>query len=659
MRTRAGQLILAVFFLASFGATQSRADLPPLIPRDILFGNPERANPRISPDGKHLAWLAPDSKNVLQVWVKPLEAKEGKIVTHDKKRGIRNYSWAPNSNAILYQQDTEGDENFHVYGADLISGSVRDYTPFEGIRAGIIATDHKFPDEMLVSMNLRNRRRFDAYRLTLSTGALVLDTEAADDVTGFTADSKLQIRAAYSITPAGGSIIRLRDNAQSPWRDWLQGGADETVRVIDFSEDGKSIQLLSSLGNDTARVMQIDIVSGKQTVLASSPEADAVSFVIHPKTKAVQAVGFMPDRMRWSVVDPSVKGDFEALAKVHGGDLLVVSRDLADDTWLIVFTSDRSSIRYYSWRRPEKKADFLFSAQPKLDGLQLAEMKPVKLKSRDGLELRGYLSLPVGVAAKNLPMVLYVHGGPWARDTWGFNASAQWFANRGYAVLQINYRGSTGYGKKFLSASYRQWGKKMHDDLIDAVDWAIKGGIADPKRVAIYGGSYGGYAALAGATFTPEKFACAVDIVGPSNLKTFISTIPLYWKRPVWDVRMGNVDDPKDAELIRTASPLLRADKIVRPLLIGQGANDPRVNKAESEQIVSAIERHGGKVTYVLYPDEGHGFARPENRIDFNARAEAFLAKYLGGRFEPMEGERYPGSTAVVKVIGEQRASAR
>ena len=659
MRTRAGQLILAVFFLASFGATQSRADLPPLIPRDILFGNPERANPRISPDGKHLAWLAPDSKNVLQVWVKPLEAKEGKIVTHDKKRGIRNYSWAPNSNAILYQQDTEGDENFHVYGADLISGSVRDYTPFEGIRAGIIATDHKFPDEMLVSMNLRNRRRFDAYRLTLSTGALVLDTEAADDVTGFTADSKLQIRAAYSITPAGGSIIRLRDNAQSPWRDWLQGGADETVRVIDFSEDGKSIQLLSSLGNDTARVMQIDIVSGKQTVLASSPEADAVSFVIHPKTKAVQAVGFMPDRMRWSVVDPSVKGDFEALAKVHGGDLLVVSRDLADDTWLIVFTSDRSSIRYYSWRRPEKKADFLFSAQPKLEGLQLAEMKPVKLKSRDGLELRGYLSLPVGVAAKNLPMVLYVHGGPWARDTWGFNASAQWFANRGYAVLQINYRGSTGYGKKFLSASYRQWGKKMHDDLIDAVDWAIKGGIADPKRVAIYGGSYGGYAALAGATFTPEKFACAVDIVGPSNLKTFISTIPLYWKRPVWDVRMGNVDDPKDAELIRTASPLLRADKIVRPLLIGQGANDPRVNKAESEQIVSAIERHGGKVTYVLYPDEGHGFARPENRIDFNARAEAFLAKYLGGRFEPMEGERYPGSTAVVKVIGEQRASAR
>ena len=659
MRTRARQLILAVLFLASFGATPSRADLPPLISREILFGNPERTSPQISPDGKHLAWLAPDSKNVLQVWVKPVEVKEGKIVTHDKKRGIRMFSWARASNTILYLQDSDGDENFHVYGVDLASGSVRDYTPFEGIRAAITATDYKFPDEILVSMNLRDRRRFDVYRLTLSTGALVLDTAAADDVVAFTADSRLQIRAARAVTPAGGTIIRLRDNAQSPWRDWLKGGAEETIGVIDFTDDGKSIQLLSSLGNDTARALQIDIATGKQTVLASLPEADAIRFVIHPKTNAVQAVGFMPDRIRWMVVDPSVKGDFEALAKVHGGDLSVVSRDLADDTWLIAFTSDRGSIRYYSWRRPEKKAEFLFSAQPKLDGLQLAEMKPVKIKSRDGLDLRGYLSLPVGVPAKNLPMVLFVHGGPWFRDMWGFNPSAQWFANRGYAVLQVNYRGSTGYGKKFLSASYRQWGKKMHDDLIDSVDWAIKQGIADSKRVAIYGGSYGGYAALAGVTFTPEKFACAVDIVGPSNLKTAVSTFPLYWKRPVWDVRMGNVDDPKDAELIRNASPLFRADKIVRPLLIGQGANDPRVNKAESEQIVSAIEKHGGKVTYVLYTDEGHGFARPENRIDFNARAEAFLAKYLGGRFEPMEGERYPGSTAVVRVIGEQRASAR
>jgi dipeptidyl aminopeptidase/acylaminoacyl peptidase len=256
-------------------------------------------------------------------------------------------------------------------------------------------------------------------------------------------------------------------------------------------------------------------------------------------------------------------------------------------------------------------------------------------------------------------MVLYVHGGPWARDVWGYNPTAQWFANRGYATLQVNYRASTGYGKKFLNAGNRQWGLKMHDDLIDSVDWAVRQGIADPKKVSVYGGSYGGYAALAALTFTPEKFACAVDIVGPSNLKTLIASIPPYWKpeRATFDVRMGNVDDPKDADLIRNASPLFKADRIVRPLLIGQGANDPRVNKAESEQIVAAIEKKGGQAIYVLYPDEGHGFARPENRIDFNARAEEFLAKHLGGRFEPLGAERYPGSTAVVRVIGAKTAS--
>jgi dipeptidyl aminopeptidase/acylaminoacyl peptidase len=366
-------------------------------------------------------------------------------------------------------------------------------------------------------------------------------------------------------------------------------------------------------------------------------------------------VSFEPGRSEWTVVDPSVQGDFEGLRKLHEGDFRVINRDSKDATWLVAFTSDRGPVSYYAWDRAAKKGTFLFVHQPKLSGLKLAEMKPVVIKARDGLSLNGYLTLPVGVPPKNLPMVLMVHGGPWARDNWGYNSSAQWFANRGYACLQVNYRGSTGYGKKFLNAANKQWGLKMHDDLIDAVDWAIKEGYADPKKVAIYGGSYGGYAALAGLTFTPEKFACGVDIVGPSNLKTLIASIPPYWKtfRSVFDVRMGTVDDPKDADLIRNASPLFKADKIVKPLLIGQGANDPRVKQAESEQIVAAIEKNGGNVTYVLYPDEGHGFARPENRIDFNARAEAFLAATLGGRVEPVAGDRYPGSTAVVKVVGK------
>jgi dipeptidyl aminopeptidase/acylaminoacyl peptidase len=283
-------------------------------------------------------------------------------------------------------------------------------------------------------------------------------------------------------------------------------------------------------------------------------------------------------------------------------------------------------------------------------------MKPVAIKARDGLTLNAYLTLPVGLEPKGLPTVLLVHGGPWARDSWGYNPMAQWFANRGYACLAVNYRGSTGYGKAFLNASNRQWGKSMHDDLIDACNWAVAQGYTDPKKIAVFGGSYGGYAALAAVTFTPEFFACAVDIVGPSNLKTLIHSIPPYWKpmRSTFDVRVGNVDDPKDEELIKAASPLFKADKIVRPLLIGQGANDPRVKQAEAEQIVAAIEKNQGRVTYVLYPDEGHGFARPENRIDFNARAETFLAENLGGRCEPITGERVPGSTAVVREVGKK-----
>ncbi|MFI5197773.1 MAG: alpha/beta fold hydrolase [Thermoanaerobaculia bacterium] len=631
------------------------AQLPPLIPRDILFGNPERASPKLSPDGQRLAWLAPDKKNVLQVWVKTVGKDDDKIVTADKKRGIRNYIWAEDNKTLLYLQDNDGDENFHVYGVDLASGNVRDYTPFQGVQANLVATDPGFPDEILVAMNLRNRELFDVHRLNLKTGALVLDTQNPGDVVAWGADPKFQVRAAQAQTPDGGTEIRVRADVKSPWKTLLKVGPDEILEFEDFSLDGKSAFLLSSIGNDTARLVERNLATGAQKVLAVSPEVDAGPVVIHPKTHVVQAVSFAPGRATWKVLDPSVQADFDAIQKLHSGDFTIVNRTSKDDAWLVAFTSDRGPVTWYKWDRTAKKGTLLFSAQPKLEGLALAEMKPVVIKSRDGLNLNSYLTLPVGVPPKNLPMVLFVHGGPWARDTWGYNSYAQWFANRGYAVLQPNYRGSTGYGKKFLNAGNRQWGLKMHDDLIDAAKWAVAQGYADPKKIAVFGGSYGGYAALAAATFTPDAFACNVDIVGPSNIKTLIAAIPPYWKpeRASMDVRIGNVDDPKDAELIKNASPLFKADKIVRPLLIGQGANDPRVNVKESEQIVDAIEKNKGSVTYVVYSDEGHGFARPENRIDFNARSERFLAACLGGRFEPMEGEKIPGSTAVVKVVGK------
>jgi dipeptidyl aminopeptidase/acylaminoacyl peptidase len=643
---------MAAAVLAVPGVLQ--AQQPPLIPRDVIFGNPEKASPKLSPDGTRLAWLAPDKKNVLQVWVKTVGKDDDKMVTADKKRGIRQYFWAEDNRTLLYQQDNDGDENFHVYGADLMSGNVRDYTPIQGVRASLVDTNPDVPDEILVEMNLRNRELMDVHRLNLKTGGLVLDTENPGDVVGWNTDAKFQVRAAQVQTPDGGTEIRIRDDVKSPWKTLLKVGPEEILEFLDFSYDGRSVVLKTSIGTDTARLVERSVATGAEKVLAISPEVDAGEVVIQPKTHVVQAVSFEPGRSSWKVLDPSVQADFDAIAKVHPGDFTVTNRTSADDAWLVRFTRDRGPVTWYRWDRTTKKGTLLITARPKLEGLALAEMKPVVITSRDGLRLNSYLTLPVGVPPKNLPMVLYVHGGPWHRDTWGYDPDAQWFANRGYACLQVNFRASTGYGKKFLNAGNRQWGLKMHDDLIDAVQWAIKEGIADPKRIAIMGGSYGGYSALAGVTFTPETFACSVDIVGPSNLKTLIASIPPYWKplRATFDVRMGNVDDPKDAELIRNASPLFKANRITKPLLIGQGANDPRVNQKESEQIVEAIEKNKGSVTYVLYPDEGHGFARPENRIDFNARAEKFLAGCLGGRFEPMDGEKIPGSTAVVKVVG-------
>jgi dipeptidyl aminopeptidase/acylaminoacyl peptidase len=645
-------LIAPMLTLLMIAAAQG--ELPPLISRDILFGNPERTSPALSPDSKRLAWLAPDTNNVLQVWVKTVGKDDDKIITADKKRGIRQYFWAKDNRNLLYLQDSDGDENFHAYGVDLDSGNVRDYTPFQGVRAQVTDLNPDFPNEVLVELNLRDRALFDVYRLNLKNGALELDTQNPGDVAGWGADAQFRVRSAQIATPEGGTEIRVRADQQSPWKTFLKVGPEEILNALDFTKDGQSLYLISSIGRDTAAVVERSLADGKEKVLAVSDEVDAGNVVIHPRRHVVEAVSFSPGRTRWQAVDPAVKEDFDGLAKLNDGDFVIVNRIEADDTWLVGYTSDRAPGRFYRWDRKAKQGTFLFTSQPKLDGLRLAEVKPVVIPTRDGLKMNSYLTLPVGIAPKNLPLVLFPHGGPWARDQWRFDPYAQWLANRGYAVLQPNFRGSTGYGKSFLNAGNKQWGLKMHDDLIDAVNWAVKEGYADPKKIGIMGGSYGGYCALAAITFTPDVFACAVDIVGPSNLQTLIHSIPPYWKPmlSVFNVRMGDVNDPKDAELVTKASPLNSADRIIRPLLIGQGANDPRVKQAESEQIVAAIERNRGNVIYVVYPDEGHGFARPENRTDFNARAEAFLSTYLGGRVEPMLGTKVAGSTATVRVVG-------
>jgi dipeptidyl aminopeptidase/acylaminoacyl peptidase len=629
-------LLTAVVLLLAAG-TPAGAELPPLIPRKVLFGNPVKASPQISPDGKYLSYLAPDDKDVLQVWVQTVGKDDARKVTADKKRGIRTHFWTYAPDTLLYMQDHEGDENFHIYAVNVQDGKVRDLTPFEGVRAGVVGLDRDVPGQLLASMNRENARLFDVYRIDLNTGEAKLDTKNPGDVVGWETDPKFRIRAAQAFTPDGGMQVRVRSDEKSDWKPAITWGPDDVDgRVLGFTADGKGLWLTSSEGRDTLSLVKRDVAAGKEEVLASDPKADVSGVIFNPITHTPEAVSFNRERVRWEALDPKIADDLKALEQGAQGEPSVISRTRDLDTWVVAYSADLHPTNYYLYDRKTKKLTFLFTAQPELAKYKLASMKPVVIKSRDGLDLVSYLTLPVGVEPKNLPLVLTVHGGPWARDSWGYNAQAQWLANRGYAVLQVNYRGSTGFGKKFVHAGNREWAAKMHDDLIDAVQWAVKEGIADPKRVAIFGGSYGGYAALVGAAFTPDVFCCAVDIVGPSNLVTLLKSIPPYWEpmKKLFAVRVGDLE--KEEEFLKSRSPLFKADRIKIPLLIAQGKNDPRVKQAESEQIVEAVRKAGKDVEYMLFEDEGHGFARPENRLKFFAAAEKFLAKHLGGgRVEP------------------------
>ena len=611
-------------------------DLPPLISREILFGNPRKAGAQVSPDGTYLTYLAPDDRNVLQVWLRTIGQADDHILTADKKRGIRSHFWTYDERQLIYVQDSDGDENYHLYAVDVRTKQVRDLTPFEGVRAGLVGLSHRLPSVALVSMNLRDRSLFDVYRVDLASGAVALEAANPGRVISWTADTRLKVRAASLATDDGGSDLLIRRGPKDDWTVAQHWGPEEKGNALTFSPDGKTLYLAANHGANAERLLALDLATGAQTVLAEDPQYDYSGSLTHPTRGKIQAVAFYRQRLQWEPLDRSVKPDFRALAKVRDGDFYIASRDLADKTWLVAYIVDDGPMYYYLYDRPTRQATLLFSNQPALEQLPLAHMKPVTFPARDGLTLQAYLTLPPGVEAKNLPTVLDVHGGPWARDTWGFFPVPQWLANRGYALFQINYRGSSGFGKAFANAGNRQWGGAMHEDLLDGVNWLLSQGIADPKHIAIMGGSYGGYAALVGLTFTPEVFACGVDIVGPSSIVTLIRSIPPYWKpmMKMFAHRVGDVDT--EEEFLQSRSPLYFADRIRRPLLIGQGANDPRVKQAESDRIVQTMRQAKLPVEYVVYTDEGHGFARPENRLHFYGLTEQFLAKHLGGRAEPM-----------------------
>jgi dipeptidyl aminopeptidase/acylaminoacyl peptidase len=646
----------------------------PLIPRSVLFGNPERAAAQISPDGAHLAWLGPVD-GVLNVWVAPRDdLTAARVVTRDGGRGIRFFRWSYAEGCLLYLQDKGGDENWRLHAVDVHTGTERDLTPFDAAQAQIVAVSPKFPGEIVVGLNHRDPQWHDIYRLDLATGALQLmlqhDRFAAVEV-----DDDYRLRLATAMTPDGGLDVFIPSgdgsassgNGSTPsstgWQPWDRIPAEDalTTNVVGFDKSGQRIYQEDSRGRDTAALLEIDMETRASRVLAADERADSADVLRHPTERHVQAVSFVYDRKRWQVLDPALQADLDYLATVVDGEVEIVSRSLDDRWWVVLYLVDDGPARSYLYDRERREARFLFSARPALDGLPLVKMHSAVIKARDGLDLVAYLSLPPGSDPdggghpdRALPMVLIPHGGPWARDTWGFNPQHQWLANRGYAVLSVNFRASVGFGKAFANAGDLEWGGAILADQQDAVAWAIAGGIADPDRVAIMGGSFGGYSTLAGLTFTPELFACGVDIVGPSNLITLLESIPPYWK-PMLEIFTTRVGDHRTEEgraLLAAHSPLTHVDRIRRPLLIGQGANDPRVKQAESDQIVAAMQAKAIPVTYVLYPDEGHGFARPENRIAFNAIAEAFLAHCLGGRCEAI-GADFRGSSLTVPAGAE------
>ena len=647
----------------------SRMNATQLIPREVLFGNPDKESPLLSPDGMWISYLAPVG-GVMNIWVGPADnPASAEPVTNDTDRGIRYYAWAYTSEHIIYVRDQAGDENWRVYSVNPLTRETIDLTPLEDMQAIVWGISPKLPGEILVAMNDRDPELHDFYRVNIRTGERVL-VQVNEGFLNFIADEDYAVRFAVRVTADGG-IKLLRPSETGGWELFTTIPVTDTLTTDSrgFDRTGAIMYLIDSRDRDTAAFFAVDTGSGERTLIATNTRADVSDVMIHPTERSVQAVAFTYARKNWQVLDKSIVNDFVYLSVVADGDFEIISRTLDDRYWMIAYAMANGPVRYYRYDRTKRNAEFLFTNRVAIENLPLSKIHPVVIKSRDGLDLVSYYTLPAGSDDDNdvcdsdeypdepLPMVLLVHDGPWARDDWGYSAESQWLANRGYAVMSVNFRGSTGFGKVVTNAGDLEWGGRMHDDLIDAVDWAVREGIADPDRVAIMGHCYGGYAALWGMTGTPETFACGVDISGPSNLVTLLETMPPYWQ-PMIEVLMMRVGDYRTEDgraFLSERSPLTHVDQIINPLLIAHGTNNPRVKQAESDQIVHAMQERNIPVTYLLYPDEGQEFTRPENELSFYAVTEAFLAGHLGGRYEPI-GDDFEGSSITVRCGADEVA---
>jgi dipeptidyl aminopeptidase/acylaminoacyl peptidase len=648
---RFSKTILSISFLVLTVTSQAQTNsLPPIIDRELFFGPPVIAGGQLSPDGKYMSFLK-TYKGTMNVWVKDAGApfESAHPLTGDTLRPIRNYFWSRDGKYILYVQDKGGDENFNVYavnpsekpaaGQDIPAN--RALTDYKGVRTFIYSVPKSDPDALYIGLNDRDKKWHDLYKLKISTGekTLLRQNSDKDRITGWIFDWSDKLRLATRSNEDGSNdLLRVDDKELVPI---YHTGPFEEFDPYAFDKDNKQFYIATNKGDDRdlKQLVLLDPVSMNETFVEKDPmnRVDFGNASFSDVTKSLINTSYTDEKERLYWKDQQFEADHKIIEKELPGLLLNFTSSTADENlWLLNAYSDVDPGAAYLFDRKTKKLSFQYRPRPDIPIKSLAPMKAIKYKSSDGLEIPAYLVLPKGVPAKNLPMVAFPHGGPWGRDEWGYNSFAQFLANRGYAVLMPNFRASTGYGKKFLDAGNRQWGDKMQDDITWGIKYLISEGIVDAKHVGIMGGSYGGYATLAGVAFTPDLYAAAVSIVGPSNLITLLNSIPPYWEsiRKLFYLRMGDPTTDEGKKQLERQSPLNSADKIKTPLLVAQGANDPRVNKAESEQIVNALRKRNFPVEYILAPDEGHGFARPVNNMAMLAAAEKFLATYLGGRYQ-------------------------
>jgi acylaminoacyl-peptidase len=623
----------------------------PLIPRKNFFENPTAFNPRISPDRRWLSWIA-GFDGVMNVWVAPRDdLTQARPLTRQTARPIFHH-WFSRTNAhVLFSKDVDGDENFNLWCVGIDGSDPRNLTPFSATLAIFLGMHHDDPYLIAVGMNDRDARWHDSYLVDLRTGERRLVYENRDEIANFVLDSQLDLRVATTTRNKGRGSAILKWTGDA-FEEIMSIEADDVLGTepLHVNRAGEAWFLRSSVGRDTAAILRVDWMTGDKSLVARNERADITACLIDPCTKEVTAVSAEYMRTEWTAIDAAVDRDLAMLERELDGTISIESQSDDDTLWVVAASRPDRPLAWHLLDRRLGKITPLFSARPRLEKVELASMHGIVIKSRDGLDLVSYLTLPTTVTGvrpvRPLPMVLLVHGGPWWRDSWDFDRDVQWLVNRNYAVLQVNYRGSTGFGKAFTNAGDGEWGGKMHDDLIDAVNWSIAEGIADPQRIAICGASYEGYAAFVGATFTPGVFCCSVPVVGITNLETMLADPPPYWAS-FYEQECHRIGDPRTPEgvaLLKARSPLYRAGDITKPMLIGHGANDVRCKVAESDQIVAAMTARDIPVTYVVYPDEGHGFARPENNIVFKAVMEAFLARHLGGRAEPI-GDDFNGSS--------------